>query len=157
MSKLDPARDILRAIWDAIETREQHVGFHGLLHEERVFLVIGWLTVEVDNGGFAQYMFNPSGDHAELAVAALREVGATDMAAVCERFFALLPGGSATGDQDARQAQLDAAAETAGEIEFDTVCSELEQQFYALEDDLYERLHAYARKHGMVPARRLPN
>lgn len=85
---------------------------------------------------------NSAGDRVELVVDALREVGADEAAAVCERFFALLPGGRPIPDRDARQAQLE-AVDALGEDAFDQACLALEQEFYALEDDLRDRLCAY--------------
>lgn len=79
-----------------------------------------------------------------------------DVAAVCERFFALLPGGRPADDLDARQEQLHAASDAMGDAAFDAKLHELAQQFYALEDDLGERLHAYARRHGLVPGTPAP-
>lgn len=142
---IDSQERDLFAVWDRVFAREREVGFASLDHPSRVFLAIWELEAELNNGGFSQWMFNSAGDHAEFAVAALREVGASDAAAACERFFALMPGGRPSPDRDTRQQQLDAASEAAGEDAFEDACSALEQEFYALEDDLRNRLYTHAR------------
>ena len=76
--------------------------------------MIWMLEAELKNGGFSQWMYNSYGDHAELTIAALREIGAEQAAAICERFFAMLPGGKPLPSRDDRQVQLDGAAASLG-------------------------------------------
>jgi hypothetical protein len=130
----------LFAAWERINARQEQVGFAGLEHGEQMFIAIWELEADVNQNGFSGWMFNSAGEHAELAVAGLRELGAGAAANVCERFFALLPGGRPAPDQNGRQAQLEAAEAQHGEDEFEDACSELERDFYALEDDLRDRL-----------------
>lgn len=133
---------LLFAEWGRICDEEQARGFAALSHADQVFHRIWMLEAELNNGGFSQYMFNSSGNHALPAVDALQEVGANDLAAICESFFALLRGVPAA-DQEARQAQLDEAAERMGEEAFEDACSKLEARFYAGEDDLRRQLVKY--------------
>lgn len=148
---------LLSTEWERICDEEQTRGFAGLSHADQVFHCIWILETELNNGGFSQYMFNSTGDRALAAVNALREVGANDLAAVCESFFALLPDGAPEADQDARQAQLDEAAERMGEDAFEIACETLEARFYAGEDDLHRQLVAYmtatARRRGDIISR----
>ena len=121
------------------------VPVEALGHSDRVFVAIWMLEAELNNGGFSQWMFNSDGDHAEFSVAALhREVGAEQAARVCERFFCYLPGGRPLPEQNARQGQLDAAIAALGAGSFEDACLVLEKEFYALEDDLRDRLLAFS-------------
>lgn len=140
MTSIAAKEQQLLAAYERIYAREQEVGFDRLSRADQGFLAIWLLDAEVNNGGFSQWMFNSSGDHAELAVASLREIGAEAAAGVCDRFFALLPGGRPEGDRTIRQWQLDAAAALLGEDAFEHACEALEQEFYAQEDELRDRL-----------------
>lgn len=133
----------LFAEWERICSAEEANGFPALSHRDQVFHDIWMLEAELNNGGFSQYMFNSTGDRGLRAVEALREVGAHSLATVCERFFALLSEGAPASDQDARQAQLDEAAERMGEDAFEVACSELEGEFYGGEDELRRLLVDY--------------
>lgn len=144
------AEKFLSRAWDRVFASEQRVGFDRLSRAEQVFSIIWALEAEVNNGGFSQYMFNSAGDNAALAPGALREVGAVAAAEVCERFYALLPGGAPARTRDERQAQLDSVAASVGEDRFEEVSVELEQRFYALEDDLRVRMVDHARANDLA-------
>jgi hypothetical protein len=51
----------------------------------RVMWLLNWMSFEVMLGSLLGYFYNSHGRHARLAVEALREIGATDMASVLER------------------------------------------------------------------------
>ena len=137
----------LFAAWERISAREREVGRAALFHAERVFLAIWELEAEVNNGGFDQWLRNPASDHAEEAVAGLREIGAARAAAVCDRVFALLPGGRPGTDRDARQQQLEEADAALDADELEDTLGDLEEEFREVEDDLRTRLCAYMRAH----------
>jgi hypothetical protein len=141
---VDEKERALFATWDRINARQGESPFDELPHAARVFLAIWALEAELNSGGFSQWMFNSSGDHAELAVAGLREVGADRAASVCERFFAMLSGGKPLADRNARQEQLDAAGAALGDAAFEAACQALEHEFYGLEDELRDRLWAFS-------------
>lgn len=136
----------LFAVWDRICAGQGDARLEALGHSDRVFAAIWMLEGELNNGGFSQWMFNSYGDHAEFSIAALRELGADEAAKVCERFFSYLPGGRPLRERGARQAQLDAAVAALGEDTFDEACLVLEKEFYALEDDLRNRLLAFSQR-----------
>lgn len=133
----------LFAEWERISRALETRALEALDHRDQVFHDVWMLEAELNNGGFDQYMFNSTGDRGVSAVAALREVGASSLAKVCERFFALLTEGTPAADQDGRQAQLDEAIERMGEDAFDDACSNLEREFYAGEDELRRLLVMY--------------
>jgi hypothetical protein len=94
MSAVEKKEQALFATWERICARQGDAFLEGLDHGERVFAVIWMLEAELNNGGFSQWMYNSYGDHAELTVAALREIGAEQAATICERFVAMLPAAS---------------------------------------------------------------
>ena len=55
---------------------------------------------------------------------------------------------AALSNRDARQAQLDAAIAALGKEAFEDACVLLEKEFYALEDDLRDRLLAFSQGPG---------
>jgi hypothetical protein len=139
---VDDTERALFAAWDQIRARELELGRDGLAHADRVFVAIWDLEAQVNDGGFHQWLFNSTGDRAVETVAALREVGASDAAALCERVFALLPAGRPSPDHGARQQQLEDAGD-----DFEDACSELDDELSDLEDDLRDRLYSYLRAH----------
>ena len=129
--------------WERICARQGDASLDALDRADRVFAAIWMLEAELNNGGFSQWMFNSYGDYAEFTVAALREVGTEQAAIVCERFFAMLPGGKPLRDQAARRAQLEATEAGLGQHAFEDECQQLETEFYALEDQLRDLLFAF--------------
>ena len=146
---IDEKQRALFASWDRISARLQNTSFQDLSLSEQMFVAIWILEAEINNGGLSQWMFNSSGDHGSLTVAALREVGAVQAANICERFFSMLPGGAPLVDRNARQAQLEAAIVAAGgEDAFDRTCRVFEEEFYALEERLRDQLLAFSQRLG---------
>lgn len=140
---VDEVEQALLVQWDRICAEWLAHGVGELSHEDQVFYWIWILQGEVDNGGFAQYMFNSTGDDALAATAALREVGAEHLADVCDRFFALLPGGRPALGPHFRQVQLDEAAARLGQDQLESACDGLHAEFRAGEDELRRRLLKY--------------
>lgn len=147
MSELNDVPEILNVVLGRVVDRYAECGFERLSHPEQVFVASMELLNEVNNGGFAQYMFNDFGDHGLVAVAVLNEVGAKTVAAICEEFFSVLPGGKPAATRDDRQKQLDSAARQLGSSAFDVVLDGLEERFYAEVDDLEAKLARYAQAH----------
>ena len=148
-----PSRRVPRdPLWRLLCERLEQVSFDGLQHHEQVFVAVTQLRAQVDNGGFAQYMFNSYGERAELALKGLREVGAHGAARACAGFFALLPGKLPVKERVAREKQLHVAAKVWGSRAFESACTDLQRQFYSSERELEDCLRAYAQKHGMAPS-----
>ena len=129
------------------------LGFAGVSPAERGFAAIWMLEAEVDNGGFAQYMFNDYGDEAAVARQALATIGAVATLAVFDDSLALLPRRTPAGDRNARQGQLDRLAKKHGEWKFDAMLGKLEKRFYKTEDDLLKHMYAFAKANGWVKTR----
>jgi hypothetical protein len=66
--QLDRAQRVLESRWESL-------GYGALREFERDWIVLWWLRVEVENGGFHQYFFNSAGDGAFQALAALERLG----------------------------------------------------------------------------------
>jgi hypothetical protein len=146
MVESDNTSDALETIWQRVLVRYAERGFEQLSHAERVFASIMELLIEVDNGGFAQYMFNNLGGHGLTAVAAMRAVGANASASICEEFFQMLPGEAPAATIEERQEQLDILSQRLGAKTFEQALAGLEKRFYAQDDELEERLLQYAQE-----------
>jgi uncharacterized protein (TIGR03067 family) len=109
-----------------------------LTAEEQLVERISWLMTEVDNGGFHQFFYNGSGNHAAETAEALRKIGAVETAALLEAGCKLFPGGAPPRDQAARQAQMESFTLD----QFESL-RDLEQRFYARREDLNLLLKQY--------------
>lgn len=105
---------------------------------ERVFICVWQLEADVNNGGFAQYYTNSSGDLAADAPAALEAIGAKRAARIVRAANAVFPGGPPR-DQLAREDAFDSLADGAFE--------EFDDRFLTYEDDLSSLLYAYVQAH----------
>ena len=78
--KTDDVNDFIPALSDHVE---QKCGYDGnmdaLSDPERIFLIALTCEIEVNNGGFAQYFYNSSGNFAGELENAFREVGAVKL------------------------------------------------------------------------------
>jgi hypothetical protein len=105
---------------------------------ERTFACVWQLEAEINNGGFAQYYSNTSGDLATETPAALDAIGARQTANIVRDANAAFPGGPPT-DHNARE---DAVLELA-----EDVFEPFDARFLAYEEDLSSLLHAYVVAH----------
>lgn len=142
----DAQSEALSRVWDAVHPR---IVEHRASAAEAAFGAVWLLQAEIDNGGFAQYMFNSTGDQAAAAREALAEINAGNALTVFDEFSALLPGGRAALTRDARQEQLDAIASEYGEERFAAILEDLDQRFYVTEEELCERLYAFVIASGL--------
>jgi hypothetical protein len=120
------AIDLFR-VSEAVRAREAKHGFRALSDAERVFLCVWNLEAEINNGGFAQFFDNSAGDHATETPAALRRVGATEMAALVERAMTPFGPSGPPADRDERWKAIAALPESARES-----WSDLDGAFYEL-------------------------
>ena len=118
----------LKSIEDAVHRRWKDLGYDALLPEERDYIVLWWLMVEVNNGSFDQYFFNNSGDAAMQALSALQLLGAEKTHAILQDALAEMELiGGYTSDCEARRRLL--AADD--EVRFDGPTN----RFYEYEED----------------------
>lgn len=97
-----------------------------------------WLVdLEVNNGGFNQFFFNPYGEFAGLALAGYELLGAEDYAAIMRAAIA-----TREAERDRMSPYYDAhTLEAFSESYQHTELGELDQRYYALGDGIY---HAWA-------------
>jgi len=104
----------------------------------RVWSLLG----EVSNGGFDQYFFNSSGDHATRTRDALRAIGDTKGLKVLEEAMAVFPG-EVSDDRDIRWKQLDGLSKSTRES-FEA----LDKKLVEAGQDVVEKLAAYIEAHS---------
>lgn len=94
--------EVIRNPWDVVEAD----GWDALTTAEKHICAIEELDGEVKNGGFAQYYFNPAGNHWKEALEGLAAIGAGKrhqiMASTIEKFGHTAP----SAGRDARNSQL---------------------------------------------------
>lgn len=112
--------------------------FDRLSDAEQVFYICNEVAMEVNNGGFSQYLYNSSGDHAHRAVDCMNTIGAKKIAKICEKAFSAF-GKPIPQNWEDRQEFLD-------ENETEKVSAKLEKcddQFYDYPDDLDALCYQY--------------
>ena len=108
---------------------------------QRVFYLNQNLEREVNNGGFHQYFFNSSGDHADESVLALGAIGALNTAELLREAIGKFPDGKVPEDQDERQVlMLDAIPIS--------IFGGLDEKFFAYEDPLTDLNFEWIRKNA---------
>jgi hypothetical protein len=137
---------------DRLHARERKWGFSSLTVPERDFLAIWELEAEVNNGGFHQYFLNSAGDHAVVAAAALRTIGALKMAAIAEAAIGVFPPPGPSTERFRRQDQLHALGDR-GDEAFEA----LDHRFYEYPDPIGTKLTAFVDAQDLGFARSLPN
>ena len=109
-----------------------------LSEEERTFYITQILEQEVNNGGFAQFFYNSSGDFSNEIVGAFEKIGATKTASICKRALSVFSGQVPT-DRGKREERLDA-------LDCDEILENCDDAFYDCEEDLAALAYEYIRK-----------
>lgn len=128
----------LAAVYDAALARLDSSRFDDLCEVDQVLVTVWGLEADVNNGGFDQYFFNSSGDHAFFAERALRLVGAHKMAMIVGRAIGLLGPGGVPRDRYERQRTLEAARDRIA-----ASLDDLDRQFFEYPDDISTLVEAY--------------
>ena len=137
--------DVNDFIPDLADHVEQKCGYDGnmdaLSDPERIFLIALTCEIEVNNGGFAQYFYNSSGNYAGELENAFQKIGAVKLAEICRTAL------------DAFGAELPSDVEERRELlaklksdEIDNVLDECDNAFYRYEEDLNSLIYAYVLK-----------
>ena len=108
---------------------------------QKVFYLNQNLEREVNNGGFHQYFFNSSGDHADGTVPALEAIGALKTAELLREAIGKFPDGKVLKDQDRRQVLMVDALPI-------SIFGELDEKFFAYEDPLTDLNFEWIRKNA---------
>lgn len=123
--------EAVRDPWEVVDT----AGWGALTVPEKHICAINELDGQVNNGGFAQYYFNSTGDHWRDALEGLRAIGATQrhkiMVATLEKFRQSEPSPS----RDVRSAQLSKIVRKK-----EDPFNEQDAAWYKIEGELLDRL-----------------
>jgi hypothetical protein len=117
---------------------------------QKVFSAIWAVESEVNNGGFAQYFFNDSGESASFVVEALETIGAPKTAAICKRAIATaFPEGLPQAPETIRSLAADFPDPILEGLQ------PLDEEFFAYPHNLTDLLFAYVSQHpeefGAIP------
>jgi hypothetical protein len=137
----DQKGSVLGALFYRIGQKAGARGGNSLTGTERRLCAARGFDGEVNNGGFDQYFFNSTGDDAELALAALQDMGATAAAALLERAMAVFPGGKPPTDREKR---WEAMKEM--ESRSKPVWEKCDSEFYNCKENIDALCLAYAKK-----------
>lgn len=118
--------------------RDDRLGYNNLSWPEKVFICVRDVECEINNGGFDQYYFNSSGNHALDAVPSLEAIGAKHTSSLLRDANALFGESGPSPDRLARQEQLDALRDAKGKK-----MDEIEEEFYKGTEDLDGLLKKY--------------
>ncbi len=102
----------INQLYMKLSAREESHGWDGLSKAEQIIVIVMQLWYEVGNGGFNQYFFNSTGDAAQKAPNAFREIGAPQTADVIKRANDLFGPGGSSKNRLKRQAQLKTFSES---------------------------------------------
>ena len=106
---------------------------------ERFFYITQSLEMEVNNGGFAQFFQNSSGDFSNELVNAFLEIGAVKTAKICKKAVSIFAG-KVPGDRDDRDEII------SNNEEFEAILAECDKAFFEYEEDLNALNYAYVMK-----------
>lgn len=112
-----------------------------LTEPERILFVVCGVEMEVNNGGFAQYFFNSSGNFANETVAAFQMIGASKTAEICRRANSVF-GEEVPVDWNEREEALNQLPD-----EVDEILENCDNDFFEYEEDIRALLYEYVLKH----------
>ena len=112
-----------------------------LTQQQKNFYFNQNLEREINNGGFNQFYINSSGDFAHETVESLKAIGADKTAEILKNANGQFPNQTVPKDRAERQEIVEQIEEEAN-----IVWEELDQQFFAYEDDLNTLNLDYIRK-----------
>ena len=140
--KIEEQENFVYQMWLYIlDNCDEFGDLHNLNAEQRVFYVVQDLQNEVNNGGFAQYFYNDSGDFANEAVSAFESIGAYELANVCKKAIGIY-GDKVPTDRDERENVLISDDEKEEE-RIEEILKECDDTFFEYEDNLVELIYQF--------------
>jgi hypothetical protein len=131
---------LLVAMEQALNQKAAEVGEQDLSDEERIVLAVEALEREVNNGGFAQFFANSSGQYASIIVDSLLRIGCQETANITSGAI------NALSIQDFSPEALDAALESENE-ERDEQLDECDGLYSGAGEDIAGQLFEFVRTH----------
>jgi len=131
---------LLVALEEALNQKAAEVGEQDLSDEERIVLAVEALEREVNNGGFAQFFSNSSGQYTPIIVAALVHIGCTETANIASGAI------NALGTEDFSPEALEAALESEDE-ERDEQLDECDGLYSGTGEDIAGKLFEFVSAH----------
>ncbi len=130
-----PDHQLIQTIFDNIDTNfeygEQYTveKVQHLTQGQQAIFSIWMLTAEVNNGGFNQFYFNPSGKFAQMAETALKYIGA-------DKYFELVKNANKTYSKikDELSAYDDGTIESFSESYENNPLNRFDEKFFALDE-----------------------
>jgi hypothetical protein len=120
--------DVIARVYDELETPyAPDPRLERLTPGQRALYALHWTRSEVDNGGFHQYLHNPTGMLANVALRGAELIGAHEFSALLRELLELFPKGRLLEDQGARISFLERVSE-GGRAKL----NELDDRFYEL-------------------------
>lgn len=113
-----------------------------LSEAERVVYVTQWLEMEVNNGGFSQYLYNSAGNFANELVSAYEKIGAVKTAEICKEALCVFIGEIPSDREERHDLML-----SMDEDEIEETFERCDNAFYEYEEDLESLTYAYVMQH----------
>ncbi|MBQ7986375.1 MAG: DUF4375 domain-containing protein [Clostridia bacterium] len=107
-----------------------------LNEEQRVLYIIQLLEMEVNNGGFAQFFFNSSGEFANELVSSFEKIGAIKTAEICKKAISVY-GDEVPTDRDERE-DIISPDDEKEEERIEEILNECDDAFFEYEENLVE-------------------
>jgi hypothetical protein len=139
---LDDSNEFVMALFGSIVHKMAQDEGRTLNASESAIVYVRQLEAEVSNGGFDQYFFNSSGDHAAEALAGLELIGARQTAAIARRAIAFFGEGGPSRDREARWKQMDEWSESQK-----ASLNALDDEFYEYPDPIADLAMEYCLAH----------
>ena len=133
--------DVLGALLWRLGQKSEKRGWDNLSDTERRLIAVDAMNGEVLDGGFKQYFSTSLGADVEVALAGLKEMGATGTAEIVERAMAQFPSNKPPADYEQRNAIMDKIEVTA-----EPVWQKCDDAYYDFKEDLDALELAYAKK-----------
>ncbi len=105
---------------------------------ERTIYIVYTLEGEVNNGGFAQYFYNSSGDLGYELEAAFQKIGASETATICEKATAVF-GTAYPQDRSERQDIM----MSDDNVHFGDIWSECDSEFFEYPEDTANMMYEF--------------
>lgn len=139
--QLEDKNNMVMALHDYL-TKKSSYGkkIKKLSKEEAIFYLCQVLEVEINNGGFNQYFFNPSGNYSLETLQALKLINANKTSLIHEKAISIFPNSIVPKNRAVRQELLDEILE---DEKKNGILNDADDDFYKYEDDLLELNYSF--------------